>query len=289
MARRYLKEPPRLPGLYARSALAIVPGASALPMIPGGRQRVPHYEFILADRALDTRHVQRYRDVCGFPASDFVPATYPHVLAFPLHMRLMSDGRFPFSPVGLVHVDNTITQHRPIGVEERVALWVRGTPLVPHRRGRTFSIMTRAHVGAELVWEAESTMLQRGGGITAAGAEPPAVATGAGEQWSLDGAVGRRYASVSGDRNPIHLHAVGARLFGFPRAIAHGMWAKARCLAALGYRLPDAFTTAVRFRRPILLPGRVAFCSEAYDDSTAFALRDADDPAVLHLEGSVSA
>lgn len=131
-------------------------------------------------------------------------------------------------------------------------------------------------------------MLQRGG-IAARGAEPPAVAAGAGEQWALDGAVGRRYASVSGDRNPIHMHALGARLFGFPGAIAHGMWAKARCLAALGHRLPDAFTTAVRFRRPILLPGRVAFCAAAFDGSTAFALRDADDPGVLHLDGSVSA
>ena len=52
--------------------------------------------------------------------------------------------------------------------------------------------------------------------------------------------VGRAYAEVSGDHNPIHTSRIGARLFGFPRPIAHGMWTQARCLAALPSRLPDA-------------------------------------------------
>src|SRR5213076_2448555 len=77
--------------------------------------------------------------------------------------------------------------------------------------------------------------------------------------WKLPGDIGRRYAAVSGDRNPIHLHPLSARLFGFPRAIAHGMWTKARALAAQEAELPDAYTTSVRFRKPILLPSRVEF------------------------------
>ena len=81
-------------------------------------------------------------------------------------------------------------------------------------------------------------------------------------EWRLGGDLGRRYAAVSGDRNPIHLHALTAKPFGFPRAIAHGMWTKARCLAALEGRLPDAFSVDVRFRKPILLPGRVSSLSD---------------------------
>ena len=53
-----------------------------------------------------------------------------------------------------------------------------------------------------------------------------------GVEWRLPGDLGRRYAAVSGDRNPIHLYALTAKAFGFPRQIAHGMWSKARCLAA---------------------------------------------------------
>ena len=75
-------------------------------------------------------------------------------------------------------------------------------------------------------------------------------------EWRLPGDLGRRYASVSGDRNPIHMHPLTAKLFGFPRAIAHGMWTKARCLAALEPSLPDAYEVTVEFRKPLLLPGR---------------------------------
>ena len=59
--------------------------------------------------------------------------------------------------------------------------------------------------------------------------QPPATGT----TWRLPGDLGRRYAAVSGDHNPIHLYPLTAKAFGFPRQIAHGMWSKARCVAAL--------------------------------------------------------
>jgi acyl dehydratase len=77
--------------------------------------------------------------------------------------------------------------------------------------------------------------------------------------WRVPGDIGRRYAAVSGDVNPIHLHPLTARAFGFPRAIAHGMWCKAHALAALESRLPDAFTVDVAFRKPVLLPSTAHF------------------------------
>ena len=103
-------------------------------------------------------------------------------------------------------------------------------------------------------------------------------------EWKLPEDLGRRYGSVSGDRNPIHLHQYTAKLFGFPRAIAHGMWTKARALAALESTLPDAYTVDVSFRKPILLPGRVTF---AHQDGQ-FTVRSAKRPEILHLEGTVT-
>ena len=93
--------------------------------------------------------------------------------------------------------------------------------------------------------------------------------------WTLKDNLGRQYAAVSGDHNPIHLHSWSAKPFGFPRAIAHGMWTKAHCLASL--RLPDAFETSVRFKQPILLPSRVTF-GEAGD---RYAVHG-------HLEGTLT-
>ncbi len=182
------------------------------------------------------------------------------MLAFPLHMDLLA--KAPFSAVGVVHIANRIVVHRPISAREELTLTASVSGFEPHRRGRTFDFVTRALVGSELVWEGFATNLKRGDGDESVPRgeefeEPPVTA-----HWTLRDDLGRRYAAVSGDHNPIHLHAWSAKPFGFPRAIVHGMWTKARCLAAL--RLPDAFETSVQFKKPILLPSRVTF-GEAED------------------------
>jgi acyl dehydratase len=205
--------------------------------------------------------VAEYARVCGFRFRDELPATYPHVLAFPLQMRLMTDGSFPFSPVGLVHIGNRIELRRPLRVGEELEIRVRPGRVEDHPKGRSFDIATDVRVDGELAWREESTMLSRGGGGSAredAATKDPADFRFVAE-WRLPGDLGRRYAAVSGDRNPIHMHSLTAKLFGFPRAIAHGMWTKARCLAALEPSLPDAYEVSVEFRKPILLPGRVTF------------------------------
>lgn len=296
MRQRTLTGAPSILPLYARAAAPLIPGASLLPFVPGRGREIPDLELTLPDARADADAVAAYAKVCGFALRDTLPPTYPHVLAFPLHMALMADGSFPFGAVGLVHVQNRIVQHRPLALGERLTLRVRATPLEPHPKGRIFAIVSEAHVGGELAWEGLSTMLRRGGGRsgstgekTAAkqpsnGAEPAAAASA---EWKLGGDLGRRYAAVSGDRNPIHMHALTAKPLGFPRAIAHGMWTKARALAALESTLPGAFAVDVAFRRPILLPGAVAFASECQDHDIRFAVRDAK-RGTPHLDGRIA-
>jgi hypothetical protein len=299
METRSLDGPPRILPLYARAAAPMIPGASRLPFLPGGGGEIPEIELILDGVRPDAEAVAAYDRVCGFPLRDQLPPTYPHVLAFPLHMAVMADGGFPFGAVGLVHLENRIVQRRPIEVGEELTLAVRPTALQGHPKGRTFSLITEARAGEELVWESESTMLRRqssgseegtgksyGDRTPDSGATPPAVEPEPSAEWKLGGDLGRRYAAVSGDRNPIHMHSLTAKPLGFPAAIAHGMWTKARCLAALGPRLPDAFTAEVAFRRPILLPGRVEFGSRTEGERTDFFVRDAK-KHTPHLEGSV--
>jgi MaoC like domain len=259
--------------VYVKALAAMVPGASRLPWVPGRGDTLPHIELERTVR-VDRDHLAAYAHLCGFTLRDALPPTYPHVLAFGLHQAVISDGRFPFAPAGLVHIANRIVQHRPLELTEALALRVTASGPEPHRRGRTFTLRTEARVGDELAWEGLATMLKRGGGSDDAPRDPrfedpPVTAT-----WRVAGDLGRRYAAVSGDRNPIHLHALSAKAFGFPRAIAHGMWTKARCLAAL--RLPDALAVDVRFKRPLLLPSTVTF-GEADDRFAVHA----------HLEGEL--
>ncbi|TMF44955.1 MAG: hypothetical protein E6I24_10230, partial [Chloroflexi bacterium] len=105
--------------------------------------------------------------------------------------------------------------------------------------------------------------------------------------WRVPRNIGRRYAAVSGDVNPIHLNPLAARLFGFRRAIAHGMWLKARCLAALEGRLPDALTATVEFKSPLLLPSTVAFSARVAEHGWTIAVSHAA-TGRPHLTGSAA-
>jgi len=277
MASRKLDAPPRILRLYARALAPLLPGASHLPWVAGGGGAVPDVELTMSGARVDRRRLADYDQVCSFPVHQTLPATYPHVLAFPLQLALLTDGRFPISAVGLVHVANRITQHRPIGRDERVDLRVRATPLTDHPRGRSFSLETGARVAGELVWEESSTMLhrERRAGTAAPHDERPETPLSAlAAEWRLPADLGRRYAAVSRDRNPIHLHALSARAFGFSRPIVHGMWTMARCLAALEHRLPEAFSVDVRFRASIPLPGTVTFGKTLQDGGIRFWVTD---------------
>jgi acyl dehydratase len=200
------------------------------------------------------------------------------MLAFPLHMALMTDSSFPFPAIGTVHLENRVTQHRPVAIGERVTLSLRGENLRASTKGRVFDMNVVGTVGDETVWESTSTYLRVGKvdkGSADSGADPgtefaPVAAKGA--IWKLPEDLGRKYGAVSGDRNPIHLYPLTAKAFGFPRHIAHGMWSKARCVAALENRLPDAVTVEVGFKKPIFLPGAVSFGSVETPDGFEFAL-----------------
>jgi acyl dehydratase len=293
---RTLDSSPNILPLYARAALPMIPGASLLPFVPGGGGEIPDgLDLELAGVTAEPAEVAAYAKVCGFALRDQLPPTYPHMLAFPLHMAVMSDGSFPFGAVGLVHVENSIAQKRPIGIDEEMTIRVRPTKLQPHPKGKTFSLETEVLVDDEIAWESVSTMLRRGGsngnskkgkqvkGFDSLPADAPASA-----EWKLSGDLGRRYAGVSGDRNPIHMHSLTAKPLGFPGAIAHGMWTKARALAQLESRLPDSFEAEVRFRKPILLPAHVEFASQEEGKEILFAVRNAK-KGTPHLDGRVTA
>jgi len=296
MSTRTLDSPPSILPLYARAAAPLIPGASLLPGVPGRGKEIPDVEIELPSIEARPEQVAAYARVCGFSLRDTLPPTYPHVLAFPLNMAVMASGDFPFGAVGLVHIENRIEQRRPIAIGEQLSIKVKPTKLRPHPKGQTFSLHTKVKSGPRIVWESTSTMLRRGNpgadGTKSQGSLDNSARRRledceASALWKLSGDLGRRYASVSGDRNPIHMHSLTAKPLGFPRAIAHGMWTKARCLAALEGRLPDAFAVEVRFRKPILLPGRVEFLSEADGGEIDFAVRDAK-RGTPHLDGHVA-
>jgi hypothetical protein len=211
-----------------------------------------------AEFSVNLDHLMGYEQVCGFRKSDSLPATYPHVLAFGLALGLMTRPDFPFPAIGLVHIGNRIEQRRRLTAADRLAIRVWAADLREHPRGRQFDLITTAECDGEEVWRDVSTYLRR---EKTSPKEPHDSAETPVPQavWRVGPEVGPAYARVSGDHNPIHTSRLGARLFGFARPIAHGMWTKGRCLAALEGRLPESFTIDVTFKLPISLPSKVGF------------------------------
>ncbi|WP_405778168.1 MaoC family dehydratase [Streptomyces sp. NBC_00859] len=290
--------PPHSPGLLPsmmRGALT-----SPLKRAVSAEAPLPASRLVLPGVRIDPGRLAAYSRVCGFDRADPLPLTYPHVLGFPLAMKLMTARAFPLPVLGLVHTGIEITRQRALPLDVRPELTVYADGLRPHRRGTEVVMATEARLGGELLWESRSTYLARHPAREAPAAEdgsgrPPAPAehapTGAGTAtgtttWRLPADLGRRYGAASGDRNPIHLYPLTAKLFGFPRAIAHGMWTAARCLAEAG--VPEAVHVRVDFRAPVLLPGTVTYAAGADGFEVRSPGRGGAESRI-HLTGAVTA
>src|SRR5437660_76632 len=138
MAVKELSGSPGMLPLFARAGASMIPFASRLPFVGGGGNEIPDLTLVLDDVRVDRDRLAEYDRVCGFRLSDSLPPTYPHMLAFPLQLSLMTDGSFPFPAIGLVHIYNRIVQHRPVRLEEALSIAVRATPAEPHPRGQQF-------------------------------------------------------------------------------------------------------------------------------------------------------
>ena len=270
-----------------RAALPVVPGVNQLPGIrKGPASAFSGLAYARTDVVAERSRVDAYAAVCGFPRKDVVPLTYPHMLAFPLHMAIMSDPAFPYPAIGMVHVENTITGRRAIAVGETLDVTTSVGAPRPHAKGVLLDFVTTVTGEGGVAWESTSTYLRRG--RTVDGDPAPGLAivdapTG-GVEWRLPADLGRSYAAVSGDANPIHLYPWTAKALGFPRQIAHGMWTKARSIAAIENRLPEAVTVDVAFKKPVFLPGTVAYAARQDGPGWSFALTSPKDGSP-HLLG----
>jgi hypothetical protein len=274
---RELDSPPALPPLYAKAAV----GAA----LPGRPDEPPDHALALSEADIDAEKLADYARLCGFALRESLPPTYPHLLGFPLAMALMTERSFPFALLGLVHIANRIEQWQPIPVVARPSVRVWAENPRPHHRGRQLDLVTEVSLDGEVAWLEHSVYLRPGKG---SGERPDRGADefADAEQvalWSVPGDIGRRYAAVSGDRNPIHLHSLSARVFGFPSAIAHGMWTLAKSLATLDGRLPGAHTSATEFRAPLRIPGKARLRLGGGDGDWRLVL-ESPDAEHRHLE-----
>ena len=296
---RIAADEPSTPPVVTWRELQPVPSLAALTwraLRHRGRRGAPLPGLGLRGRvAVDATQLDRYRQVCGIDDHARLPPLFPQVLAYPLQLALVTDATFPFAAMGLVHLENRIRLLRPLATRGPLEVQVWSDALAAHDKGWVFDIELRVADADGPLWEGRARALSRApAGATpavspaarrlATARETASLPMTAVTTWRAPAAIGRRYARASGDWNPIHLSAFSARLFGFPRAIAHGLWHKARALAALHAHLPAAAVQIdVRFQRPVLLPATLHLLASAPGSEGRFALQG--DDGTPHLAG----
>lgn len=251
--------------------------AGALPFVPRGKT-LPDRTLTVEDLKIDPENVAAYAAVTGLQFGDTVPLTYPFALTFPTLMSLVTGFDFPFAAMGSVHIENHITQYRPIAVTDSVSVKVHAENLREHRRGLLVDIVTDVSVGNEQAWHQITTFLhQQRTSLSDEPKPPPQKPPKLGPPNAMlritPGQI-RHYASVGGDHNPIHTNSIAAKLFGFPTVIAHGMFSAAAVLANIEGQLPDAVKYSVKFAKPVVLPASAGLYVDRVSDGWDLTLRD---------------
>lgn len=254
---------------YVRALLKRAPG------LKRGKD-IPRIEAVVNKVKANPKQLRQYRKLCGFTESSNLPLSYPHILAAPLHLAVLTHESFPLKLLGAVHVRNKVKQKRSLAVDETFDIRVSVEGHREVEQGIEFDLVTRViDAKGACPWESVSTNLVRRGKGKSGGKKwtPPdyskfrEVAS-----WRAPKNIGIRYGTIAGDLNPIHVHALPAKLFGFPRAIAHGMWNFGRCAAAL----PSAHKCEldISFKRPLLLPGSADLLTHREGKNTELMLAD---------------
>jgi acyl dehydratase len=263
--------------------------AGALPFV-SRPDSLPERSVTVPELAIDRSNVAAYAAVTGLRYGDTVPLTYPFALTFPIMMSLVSGFDFPFAAMGSVHTENHITQYRPIAVTDTVGVQVHAENLREHRKGLLVDLVSEVSVGNEPAWHQVTTFLhQQRTSLSDEPKPPPQKRPRPAPPNAIlrisPGQI-RRYASVGGDHNPIHTSSIGAKLFGFPTAIAHGMFSAAAVLANIEGQLPPAVKYSVKFGKPVLLPASAGLYIDRVDNGWDLALRNMK-KGYPHLTGTV--
>ena len=252
---------------FPNSRALLLKAATTLMKKPSPDARAARLAARVKGVVINRTWVRQYNAVCGFKEDD-ISLTAPQALAAPLHLYLLCQPEQPMPMLGLVHLRNSIECSRALeyGVPYDVLVTVGDTRSISP--GLEFDVHTRFLVGDEVHWKSTMTVLCRVKNMPELLANTHATQPAPVEPLSTTDAQcvvvdvpenqGRKYAKVSNDYNPIHLHACTARIFGFKHAIAHGMWTAAKTLsiveAGLGAR---ASKFDFSFKQPVFLPSNI--------------------------------
>lgn len=254
-------------------------------------QAIPEIEVLMPGVVPDPARLAAFRSICACGPSDHLPVAFPETLFLTLMARIVTSSHFPLSPLGLIHMSQSIESLEPVAADRPLDLRCRLADRRVTRKGVEIECALEVTCESSLAWRGTTTFLSRSRATRSKKKRksrrttPPEVET----TFTLPADTGRRFASASSDYNPHHLNVLTARLIGYKRPIAHGMWTLSRCLSELEND-HDLTTHTIRadFKKPIYMPATVGYSSSssAAGSMVTFGVHDMRTGAP-HLLGSL--
>lgn len=260
----FLEKIPCLPALFSKLAFkkTTYQITDTLPALSAEQELV-----------INAKHLAAFRSICGFKPGTQLPPTYLQTLAMPLVLNIMSNQHFPIRALGKMHTSNKVSVLESFDIRQPVTLNACIGDSLFTSRGLEWNMDFSARVDNQLVWSGVSTYLLNCTTGMSRREKPKLIRGDNPQEWLVPKGTGRRYGRISRDCNPIHLSSMTAKLFGFRSAIAHGMWSKSRCIAALEEQLPKSgYSVNVDFHRPLYLPSSVRFYARQLEPGQYFSL-----------------
>ena len=203
---------------------------------------------------LDEQRLSTYRAYFGF--SDAIPFTYLYLFAQRAQAASMLSKEYGLPIPGTIHLNNRLTLLEAVTIDEPFSLQVEIK--VPYKaEGSLISEATVSFRQSEqlkaqcnslyLIKRKKKNPKARTGNRDAINELSNAIS-----QWDLGKNVGKQYAEVSDDHNPIHKSVFWARVAGFKRPIAQGWFVASRIAAE---RKKPISAIEVEFSKPVFLPG----------------------------------
>jgi acyl dehydratase len=265
--------------LYFKCGQTLLKGSENLKRLPTLTRKGVAYNNV----SFDNTTVRKYSECCDFKFHDNnIPLFYPCLIFFPRQLNLMVDPQFPFPVVGLVHLSNKMTMHRPISTDESnfTAIVRFSDGFAKHDKGVCFSIHSELYDAKDsLCWSSESKYLKKINAKDIVGV-PSSYQSEIKEnqvsglqelkRWAVPQSAANEYAHISGDYNPIHISGIGAKLFGFSSPIIHGMWTAGKSVAALISRFEDPSHSAqlssvfLEFKTPLYTSSTAILSASSY-------------------------
>ena len=228
------------------------------------RKEIPVADSFIIDCQTIKTHVNQIdlQAFCSYFDTLVPPISYWYLPIQKIHIYHMLKKNFPFKLPGIVHVDNSIERLAEIDVNKALSYHTQLNIEKRERSGYLLNCQVDIYQEDERKLICHSSYLKRikHSGKRSKKIEPDLISHHYKDEWHFPKNLGRQYAAVSGDYNPIHIYPLLAKLFGFKTTIAHGWLTASRCLSCIENQLTENINTFyIDFKKPVYLNTKPVF------------------------------